>query len=72
MLHSTTVSTIFWIPINNRIGFSTALLAMLVVIGFGMWSTVVRAPPAVAATITKSAILEDAVAPKVYAEPYGP
>lgn len=53
----------------NRIRFSTALRATLVVIGFGMWSTVVMAPPAVAATITKSAILEDPLAPKVYAEP---
>lgn len=46
-----------------------ALLAVLAISGVGMWSTDAMTP-AVAATITKSAILEDPVAPKVAPKGY--
>ena len=54
----------------NRIRSSTTLLAILAISSFGMGSTVALTTPAVAATITKSAILEDPVAPKVAPKGY--
>ena len=53
---------------RNR--FLMALLSVLAISGVGMWSTDALTTSAVAATITKSAILEDPVAPKVAPKGY--
>jgi len=54
----------------TRLRSSAALLAMLAITGFGAWSMDALTTPAVAATITKAAILEDPVAPKIAAKGY--
>ena len=43
---------------------SVAMLAVLAIAGLGIGATDALTPPAVAATITESAILENPVAPK--------
>jgi hypothetical protein len=52
-------------PINA----TTVLLAVLAVTGFGFWQSDTLVSPALAATITKTSILEDPVAPKGYVPP---
>lgn len=54
----------------NCIRSSVATLAVLAITGLGIGATDALTPPAVAATITKSAILEDPVAPKVAPKGY--
>lgn len=54
----------------NCIRSSVAKLAVLAITGLGIGATDALTPPAVAATITKSAILEDPLAPKVAPKGY--
>lgn len=54
----------------NCLRSSVAQLAVLAITGLGIGATDALTPPAVAATITKSAILEDPVAPKVAPKGY--